>query len=575
MAGDIETARESIAPTGWEVVSPEVFDSLPPGPPSRQRTPKATNGASSHLTVTMAPVPISTAIYTDLHSPAQRSTSRRQGPYSYWTPERTEEEYGNFYLITGDASATALVESNRGDLHHAVNRYPGGFRGLKRKLNVPHADRRYRDEKAKRRRAVVESEAQVDTDLRTVLSEITRNSRGDVQWTLPGNTNVENLYLGISNIRGLFLEQFPTFDELFPRGEDGVILEHKREEAKRFVLDRLGSSKAINSLWGSATNAKVAPYFGGSYIIVIKESFRTWGLEFGIEDSPKLRDSNNAPIVDEDGRVLVPLDFAGRYLWATLEDKPEQLKKAIQIAAKRQVENGVLLTSNSLQQAGEHSLINVITKRYPGGLSALKRELGISTDKLPRGYWNADLVREEAVRFLQREGELTRALLIERGEGRLGDAINRHYPGALTQLKVDIGSQSVKKPNGYWVPERVRQEALKFLQETGYLSHVSLDKFGRWDLIGGINGYPGGMTALKEELGIPHQPRKREVEKSNKEQNGKPVTDFEVQAVFVTLSPEDKHEILASFRLYIRENPHTTMSVMDFIYNSLQREGKI
>jgi len=113
-------------------------------------------------------------------------------------------------------------------------------------------------------------------DIPTVL----RDARGRIRWTLPGNTPEENEQLGIRNVQALFLENFPGFDELYPRGEDGKIPEDKGEETKSFILDKIGTQRKQSALFGSTPlNTRKVSYFGSPEVI-IRKSFSPWGLQF-------------------------------------------------------------------------------------------------------------------------------------------------------------------------------------------------------------------------------------------------------------------------------------------------------
>lgn len=109
---------------------------------------------------------------------------------------------------------------------------------------------------------------------------VLRNTRGQIVWQLRGNTLEQNEQLGINNIQGLFLQTYPDFNELFPRGKDGKIAEDKRKEAKKFILDKIGTQRKLTACSGSSplTPRKV-PYFG-SPEVTIRKSFSSWGIQF-------------------------------------------------------------------------------------------------------------------------------------------------------------------------------------------------------------------------------------------------------------------------------------------------------
>lgn len=108
------------------------------------------------------------------------------------------------------------------------------------------------------------------------IPTVTRRERLIV-WNLLGNAPEQNEQLGIQNIQALFLEKFPEFNQLFPRGEDGKIAEDRRREAKKFILDKVKSQKDfVSYLEGIPIQIKAVPYFQGRYPIVLQKSFISW-----------------------------------------------------------------------------------------------------------------------------------------------------------------------------------------------------------------------------------------------------------------------------------------------------------
>jgi hypothetical protein len=151
-------------------------------------------------------------------------------------------------------------------------------------------------------RKIIQSSA--DGDLSD--QSVTRDSRGRVRWRLPGNTDEENLALGIQNIQGLFLKRFPEFIERYPRGEDGTIIEVKREEARDYILEQVTPTRNFSYTFGSSPgNIVRTPYFGGSYRQVLELSFVPWGIDF--EFDKKIRKPE-----DDEWQMTVQ-EFATKY----------------------------------------------------------------------------------------------------------------------------------------------------------------------------------------------------------------------------------------------------------------------
>lgn len=114
---------------------------------------------------------------------------------------------------------------------------------------------------------------------------VSRSSHSRVRWKLPGNTDDQNLLVGIRNIQGLFLEKFPEFVRLFPRDTEGRIEETRRAEAAKFIADRLDTQTCFNSIFGSS--AVKALYFENRYQIAIQRSFEPWGLQIYRQPNPE------------------------------------------------------------------------------------------------------------------------------------------------------------------------------------------------------------------------------------------------------------------------------------------------
>lgn len=108
---------------------------------------------------------------------------------------------------------------------------------------------------------------------------------GRVAWRLPNNTPEENEQIGIHNVQGLFLRRFPEFNERFPRNEDGKIAEDKKEEAKNFILEKIGGlNECISIFKNTISNRKNAPYFNGSYKIAVQRSFSPWDINIAEDE---------------------------------------------------------------------------------------------------------------------------------------------------------------------------------------------------------------------------------------------------------------------------------------------------
>lgn len=107
---------------------------------------------------------------------------------------------------------------------------------------------------------------------------VLRNSRGQIIWRLPVNDFKQNEQLGIRNFQGLFLENFPDFERMFPRDEDGTIAFDYRQEASRFIHEAVANPK-FKLLTLSVKSRVSTPYFEGSYPKAVQKSFELWGIK--------------------------------------------------------------------------------------------------------------------------------------------------------------------------------------------------------------------------------------------------------------------------------------------------------
>lgn len=178
---------------------------------------------------------------------------------------------------------------------------------------------------------------------------------------------------------------------------------------------------------------------------------------------------------------------------------PENIKKEAQQYA---AEHGGIL-GNSLAQNGRGDLLGAIHLKYPGGMSGLKRDLGLKTRF--KHNWTHESVEAEAARIYDEHGSMDSKLLVRLGMGSLKKAINK-YPGGIRALRDKLGIG-----NTIWPIEKIEEEARKFFDSIGCLTAGALAGQNRLDLSSAINKfYPGGIRALRDKLGAPHPFPKRE-----------------------------------------------------------------
>lgn len=145
-----------------------------------------------------------------------------------------------------------------------------------------------------------------------IRPEVLRESGGRIRWRLPGNTDEQNLQIGIRNIQALFLERFPSF-ELFI--EEGKVMEDKKDAAREFVVNNVGLLEDFLEVFGGSSIARgTAPYFGGTYRNVLIKSFNPLGIDLDEElllkrTSDRRIHANTGYYVDEHGEQWVSKNY--------------------------------------------------------------------------------------------------------------------------------------------------------------------------------------------------------------------------------------------------------------------------
>lgn len=177
----------------------------------------------------------------------------------------------------------------------------------------------------------------------------------------------------------------------------------------------------------------------------------------------------------------------------------------IEAEARQFMEQGQSFITSALKQEGRNDLLIAATRKYPGGIKGLQEKLGTPVRRT-LSYWEDPAnIEAEARTVYDRTGGLTQASAKGiKNLGMLWAAIRRYYPGGLEQLRVnlEVASPGVK-PHGYWTEQQIEQETLEFYQAEGALSGKLLRSRDRVDLKSAIDeNYAGGMTALKQKLGI-------------------------------------------------------------------------
>lgn len=127
--------------------------------------------------------------------------------------------------------------------------------------------------------------------------EIPRDKKGGIRWRLKGNSDEANLQLAITNIRLIFLARYPEFDVRFPLGEDEKIVQDKRDAARRFITEEIGTRAKFKKIFGPYPIGNL-PIFKHSVGIALTQTFTPWGIDF---DPPQGWRSTKS-LVEETGK---------------------------------------------------------------------------------------------------------------------------------------------------------------------------------------------------------------------------------------------------------------------------------
>lgn len=145
--------------------------------------------------------------------------------------------------------------------------------------------------------------------------------------------------------------------------------------------------------------------------------------------------------------------------------------------------------------------------RKHGGMRAVKKQMGFTSNVKPDGYWNnPDNILAEAQAFLREHDEFTtlpnKETLSELGCSSLG-AATRKFPGGARGLREKLGETVTKKPVGYWDdPVNIEADVRDVMNEHNLDSAPSkkqLDQLGESGLSRAISLH-GGFRKLRKHL---------------------------------------------------------------------------
>lgn len=418
-------------------------------------------------------------------------------------------------LISNEVTITkaGLNANGMSNLLSGINRYyPGGFRGLKEKLGIAtsHPWRCWHDPE------VIEREARRLTSEGIGISDKSLRKNGlsgfaaSIHRFYPGGSLALKEALGI------------TVDSK-PRGywDDPQVVE--AETRKLLEVGNKLTQKSIADAGVSSLGAAIARHYPGG--------LRKFRQDLGVADESKPNGywtedqiRNEAKdFFDQHGILrhesLSSYGMSG--LSAAITNKypggMQRLKQDLGVAITKKYnhwtaevieedafkvyqEAGVL-TSTVLVGLGRNDLMIAIVRKYPGGLSGLRKKLGIEKG---RKHWTSETVEREVEEFFRESGDISYSLLVDQHRYDLINAIRTYYPGGFQSLRENLGLVPNRKPNGYWTAEQIEKEISDFYMEFGKVTQNLLIDNRRFDLMAAISQYyPGRLTALKRKLGIP------------------------------------------------------------------------
>lgn len=118
--------------------------------------------------------------------------------------------------------------------------------------------------------------------------------------------------------------------------------------------------------------------------------------------------------------------------------------------------------------------------------------------------WDIEKILTEAKALITEYGELPgRKKLTKLGRGDFINAVNKYYPGKMTQLRIDLDAPTGQKPAGYWSKERLIKETQKIIKrEKVFPTQKRLSELGLNTISIYAQRYFGGLHSLAVACGI-------------------------------------------------------------------------
>ncbi|MGE5497877.1 MAG: hypothetical protein ACM3Q2_07400 [Syntrophothermus sp.] len=120
--------------------------------------------------------------------------------------------------------------------------------------------------------------------------------------------------------------------------------------------------------------------------------------------------------------------------------------------------------------------------------------------------WDKNTIYQEAKNLIKEYGDLPGQYTLNK-LGKVGFviAVNRHYPGKMTQLRKDLNLNLLHKESGYWTKEKVIEETRKIIEVDGKMpSQKRLRQLGLSYIIEGARKHFNGLRGFAVACGIPN-----------------------------------------------------------------------
>lgn len=118
--------------------------------------------------------------------------------------------------------------------------------------------------------------------------------------------------------------------------------------------------------------------------------------------------------------------------------------------------------------------------------------------------WDSNKVREEALELIKLYGKLPGAKTLQKlKRADFLMAVRRHYPGNISQLRIDLKAPSGQKPSGFWSKEKLIEETKKLILLEGKMpSEKRISELGLNTINKYSQKYFGGLHGLAIACGI-------------------------------------------------------------------------